>query len=89
MPSHSTRRQTFSYFENLPKYDNKNGYINLGSAALSLVYLGQIHGDEDLIYWSLQCYQQLLERTSKDATRKPTENLIIGAAFLSMYEVCG
>jgi hypothetical protein len=84
----STSLQTFSYFEDLPSHHGKSAYIDIGSAALSLVYLGQTSGKKDLLHLSQEYYQSLLEKVRIGMAKRPTEDVIIGAAILSMYEVC-
>lgn len=87
IPTNSTSLQTFSYFENLPSHHGRSAFIDIGSTALSLVYLGQVHGDNHLVHLSLRYYQLLLEGVRRKMAKPPTEDVIICAAILSMYEV--
>ncbi|KAJ5625654.1 hypothetical protein N7510_001963 [Penicillium lagena] len=87
MPTNSTSLQTFSYFQDLPQHHGRSPYIDIGSAALSLVYLGQTYGKKDLLHLSLEYYQSLLKAVRIGMAKQPTEDVIIGTAILSMYEV--
>lgn len=69
----------------MPSHHGKSICNDIGSAALSLVYLGQTRNDKNLLYLSQYYYQLLVEAVLK--AKHPTEDIITAATILSMYEV--
>lgn len=65
-------------------HSGRSDYIDIGSAALTFDYFGQTDGNKDLLRLSQEYYQMLLKQVRKCMAKQRTEDVIIGAAILSM-----